>query len=161
VKDVTSLLVASFVERLEMSEEMDEPLTEELLDELLTSPNPNRFLIERSNGARDLSAYLTELLETHHLERRHVVKGANLNATYGYQIFEGQRAHPSRDIVLSLALAMGLTLRECDRLLQAAGVSRLYCKERRDAIIIFCLEHHASLNETNDVLFAYGEATIG
>lgn len=140
---------------------MEEPLTEELLDELLASPDPQAFLDEHAVAHRRLSDYLDYLLSVHHKERRHVIKAANLNATYGYQIFEGSRQNPSRDIVLALAFGLELSLRECDRLLQAAGVSRLYCKERRDAIITFCLDRHATLNDTNDVLFSLGERTIG
>ena len=64
-------------------------------------------------------------------------------------------------MVLQIAFAMHLTLRETDRLLQAAGVSRLYCKDRRDAIVVFCLSRGLSLSETNETLFAYGERILG
>ncbi|MDO4798015.1 MAG: XRE family transcriptional regulator [Coriobacteriales bacterium] len=139
---------------------MDEPLTEKLLDELLSSPDPDCFLERYDVGTRDLSGYLQELLATHGLVRKDVVHAANLNETYGYELFIGKKRNPGRDKVLMLAFGMGLTLRETDRLLQVAGVSRLYCKDRRDAIIIFCLDRGISLQETNETLFSRGENVL-
>lgn len=140
---------------------MDEPLTEELLSELLASDTTQEFLSRHELDGRELSSYLNQLLEERGLRRADVVRTAGIDATYGYQLFRGQRARPSRDKVLALAFALGCTLRECDRLLQAAGTSRLYCKERRDAIIMFCLNHAATLDEVNDELFGHGEETLG
>ena len=55
---------------------------------------------------------------------------------------------------------MKLTLKEADRLLQAAGVNELYCKNRRDAIIIFCLDRGYDLQKTDEELYRFGEDTI-
>ena len=140
---------------------MSEPLTEELLDELRSSPSATAYLESHETSTRTLATYLCELLETHGLERKDVVREAGIDATYGYQLFRGDRTRPSRDIVLALAFALHCTLRETERLLQAAGVSRLYVKERRDAIVIFCLDQHATLAETNEALYRMGEKTIG
>ena len=139
---------------------MNEPFTEELLDELLSSPDPDTYLERDRTIERNLSSYLNELLETYKVKRKDVIKAACLDDTYGYQLFTGQRANPSRNKALQLAFGFGLSLRETDRLLQAAGASRLYCKDRRDAIIIFCLDRNASLVETNDILYKHGEAII-
>jgi transcriptional regulator with XRE-family HTH domain len=140
---------------------MDEPLTEELLEELLSEDSAADFLEHHDLSDRSLSDYLSEMLEKHGLERAEVVRLAGIDATYGYQLFKGQRGRPKRDKALALAFAMGLDLRECDRLLEAAGVSRLYCKRRRDAIIMFCLSRKATLAETDECLFQHGEDTIG
>ena len=84
---------------------------------------------------------------------------ANLNETFDYQIFTGAR-NPSRDKVLQIAFSMALTLRETNRALEAAGVSSLYSKDRRDAIIIFCLDRGCSLQKVNEELYRFGECTI-
>ena len=138
---------------------MEEPLTEELLQELLDAPAVEPFVNERAGEPRTLSAYLQQMLAEKGLERVEVVRDAGLNSTFGYQIFTGARG-ASRDKVLALAFAMRLTLRETNRALQAAGVNELYCKNRRDAIIIYCLSHGSTLQETDDELFRLGEATI-
>ena len=140
---------------------MDEPLTEELIDELRNSPSADAYLSSHDTATRTFPQYLRELLEKSGLERKDVVKAAGIDATYGYQLFRGLRDNPSRDKVLAFAFALGCSLRETDRLLQAAGESRLYVKERRDAIIVFCLDHHATLSDVNEALYQHGEATIG
>ena len=138
---------------------MAEPLTEELLDELLEAPSIDSFIERHNEPARTLTDYLNELLEAKRLKRSQVVRMANLNETFGYQIFTGAR-NPSRDKVLQIAFAMALTLRETNRALEAAGVSSLYSKDRRDAIIIFCLDRGCSLQKVNEELYRFDERTI-
>jgi hypothetical protein len=136
-----------------------EPLTEELLQELLNTSDVRAIADKHCMPKRSLSAYLQQLLDEKGLERADVVRGAGLNETFGYQIFMGQRG-ASRNKVLQLAFAMGLTLREANRLLQAAGANDLYCKNRRDAIIIFCLDHGYGLQKTDEELYRFSEDTI-
>ena len=138
---------------------MAEPLTEGLLDELLGAPNPEAYLDSHDFGERTLSEYLQRLLEEKHLERAQVVRMANLNETFGYQIFKGER-NPSRNKVLQIAFAMALSLRETNRALSAAGVNALNCKNRRDAIIIFCIDRGCSLQKVNEELYRFGEETV-
>ena len=138
---------------------MEEPLTEELLSELLDAPSASSFLRGNKLLDRSLSSYLQQLLEEKGLNRAQVVRDAGLNETFGYQIFKGTRK-ASRNKVLQLAFAMRLSLRETDRLLQAAGLNELYCKNRRDAIIIFAVEKGYNLQKTDEELYRFGEDTI-
>ncbi len=121
-----------------------EPLTEELLARLLASATPQEYLDQTQVGERDFAAYLRSLLQQ---------KGLT-------QVFQGTR-RPSRDTAIALAFGLGCSLREAQRLLRRAGHSELYCKVRRDAVIIFCLEHGYSRFECDDELFRLGEKTIG
>lgn len=138
---------------------MKEPLTEELLNELLEAPDPISFVGRHRLAERTLSDYLTSLLDQKGLSRSEVVRKADLNETYGYQIFMGQRK-PSRDKVLQIVFAMGLSLREANRALKLAGANELYCKNRRDAIIIFCITRECTLQQVNEELYRFGEETI-
>ncbi len=113
---------------------MEEPLTEDMLAELLDAPDPRAFIGKREVGERSLSEYLNAL-------------------------FTGAR-RASRDNLLKIAFAMGCTLREANRLLQAGGANELYCKNRRDAIIIFALSHGYSLQKTEEELYRFDETTI-
>ncbi len=137
-----------------------EPLTEELLHELLDASSPVAFTDRHGISHRTLVKYLNELLEQKGLKRAEVVRAAGINETFGYQIFKGQR-NPTRDKVLQLALAMRLSLRETNRLLKAAGANELYCKDRRDAIVLFCIDHGCSLQKTDEELYRFGEKTLG
>ena len=134
-------------------------MTEDLLNELLDSPDPAAFASKHKLACRSLPDYLQQLLDERGLRRPEVVRQAGINPTFGYQIFVGQR-NPSRNKLLQLAFALGLTLKEADRLLQAAGASGLYCKDRRDAIIIFCINHGETLQTVDEQLYAFHEDTI-
>lgn len=138
---------------------MKEPLTEELLEELLVSPDPAKFVKKHHLAKTTLSECLNGLLEEKGLARADVIREAALNETFGYQIFMGQR-NPSRNKVLQIVFGMHLELREANRVLRAAGASDLYCKNRRDAIIIFCLDKGYHLQKANEELYRFGEETI-
>lgn len=138
---------------------MSEPLTDELLQELLDAPTIDSYVEGHDFIERSLSEYLQQLLSEKRLERARVVRMADLNETYGYQIFTGAR-QPTRNKVLQIAFAMALTFKETNRALTAAGASALNCKDRRDAIIIFCIDKGCSLQKVNEELFRFGEDTI-
>ena len=112
-------------------------MTEDLLNELLDSPDPAAFASKHKLACRSLPDYLQQLLD----ER-------------------GLRRNPSRNKLLQLAFAMKLSLRETNRLLQAGGCNELYCKNRRDAIIIFCINHGETLQTADEQLYAFHEDTI-
>jgi hypothetical protein len=137
-------------------------LTEELLNELVSSSNLGDFLEEHDRDMTDrpLSDYLQQLLSEKNLKQSRVVRMSGLTEHYGREIFSGKKCHPDRDKVLSIALAMALDRRETNRLLTAAGVSELYPKSRRDAIIIFCLDRGCSLQKVNEELYRFGEQTV-
>ena len=137
----------------------DKKLTEELLNELLDAPSIDGYINEHEFSPTSLADYLQSLLAEKGLERARVVRMADLNETFGYQIFTGAR-HPSRNKVLQIAFAMALTLKETDRALMAAGASALNCKDRRDAIIIFCIDRGCSLQKVNEELYRFGEETV-
>lgn len=138
---------------------MTERLAEEVLQELLDAPSLDAFVDGREFPAETLAGFLGHMLEKKHLKRSRVVRMADLNETFGYQIFTGAR-NPSRDKVLQIAFAMALTLRETNRALRAAGTSSLNPKFRRDAIIIFCIGQGCSLQKVNEELYRLGEETV-
>ncbi len=139
--------------------EHTEELTEELLERLLNSASPEAYLSETSLPDRTLSSYLHDLLREKGLTRAQVIRASGINATFGYQIFSGARK-PGRDNAIMLAFALNCDLRETQRILRLANVSELWCKVPRDAIIILCIEHGLSREQTDDELFRLGEATL-
>ncbi len=135
---------------------MKEPLTDELLAELLNAPDPVTFADKNKLEERSLSDYLQQLLAEKGLVQSKVINESGVQYTYGYQLFTGGRKNPDRDKLLQILFALGCTLQEANRALQAAGKNELYCKTRRDAIIIFCLDHGYTLQQTDEELFRFG-----
>lgn len=136
-----------------------ELLTDELLSTIMRSKSPKSFLAMTTPGKKDLVAFLNSKLEESGFKRSEVVHRAHLNDTYGYQIFKGTR-NPKRDKVLALAFALGLNYHDTQLALSLGDVGNLYPRNRRDAIIICCLDKKCSLSQVDDELYRYGEETI-
>lgn len=142
-----------------MADIPEEHLTEELLDRLLASASIEQYLDEGLVSARTLTDYLFDRMEAHGLKRADVVRASGLNATVVYDIFSS-KSRPGRDHAIMLAFGLKCALRETQRLLRLAGVSELWCKQRRDAIIIWCIRNGFDRIATDDELYRMGEATL-
>ncbi len=137
-----------------------ERLTEDLLMRLLAVPDVESYLDEPGSTVnRDLPQYLRELLDERGMKRAEVARASGLNGTVVYDIFAG-KSRPGRDHSIMLALGMRCSLRETQRLLRLSGVSELWPKVRRDAIIIWCINHGFDRSTTDDKLWDLGEQTL-
>ena len=138
---------------------MDDMRTEQLFGELLASDNLRGYLETHDLTTPTLAEYLRRELVKRGLCQSDVLREAGIDQTFGWYVFNGQRGM-GRDNVLKLSFSMGFDARHANRALQAAGASALYPKNRRDAIVIYCLEHGYTLRKANDVLYAFGEECL-
>lgn len=136
-----------------------EHLTEELLERLLASRSVDSYLENAEVPDRSLPDYLFELLDKRKLKRADVMRGSGLNGTVVYDIFSG-KSRPGHDHAVMLALGLKANLRETQRILRLAGAGELWCKRRRDAVLIWCIEHGLTRAETDDELYRLGEKTL-
>ena len=102
-------------------------------------------------SAPELSEYLHSILEDHHVTVIQAIRRCNLDRSYGYQLFNGTR-RPTRDVLLALAIHLGLTEEEAQRLLKLAGRPVLYARNRRDAAVLYCLSHRLPPEEAEELL---------
>lgn len=109
---------------------------------------------------QSFSEYLLALSGEKEIVPARVVRIAQIDRVYGQQLFSGVRK-PSRDKVIQLAFGFGLSLDETQRLLQMADKSRLYPKIKRDAAIIFGLEHQMKMQEMQELLYTIGVPVLG
>jgi len=88
----------------------------------------------------DIRDFFDELfLATGH-SRSVVIRDANISRTYGYQIMDGTRIG-KRDYYLSIAIAMHLDFRTTQRMLAVTASGALHALIKRDAAIIFAINH--------------------
>lgn len=138
----------------------EERLTEDLLERLLEASSPEAYLdAEGIEGNREFVDYLFERLGERGGKRAAVVRESGLNPTVVYDIFQG-KSRPGRDHAIMLAFGLHCDLRQTQRLLRLAGVSELWCKQRRDAILIWCIDHGCTREQADDELFCLGEKTL-
>ena len=111
------------------------------------------------NAVYTVENALAKVKDEKGMKRAEVVRASGLNGTVVYDIFAG-KSRPGRDHAIMLALGMRCTLRETQRLLRLSGVSELWPKVRRDAIIIWCIDHGFDRSATDDELWSLGEQTL-
>ena len=136
--------------------------TEELKDGLRQASGLESFLVDNQKEFRryTLAEYLNQLLDEKHLSKADVVRDSRLERVYGYHIFAGRKKNPSRNKVISLALAMKLAPEETQYLLYYAGAEQLYVRNPRDSILWYALDHHMSVLDTNIMLQKMSEEPL-
>ena len=136
--------------------------TDELKDELRQASGLEGFLVDNQKEFRryTLAEYLNHLLEEKRLSKADVVRESRLERVYGYHIFAGRKKNPSRNKVISLALAMKLAPEETQYLLYYAGAEQLYVRNPRDSILWYALDHHMSVLDTNIMLQKMSEEPL-
>ncbi len=108
-----------------------------------------------NNHTVTFSQYINDLLLSYGLSAAQLIEDAQIQRNYGYQILNGTK-NPGRNKVLSLCLALSLSLSETQRALTLAHENILYPKNKRDSVIIFCLNKHMSVLDTNELLYGMG-----
>ncbi|MDD4311571.1 MAG: hypothetical protein PHW41_03730 [Eubacteriales bacterium] len=139
-----------------------EALTTTALFALLEkSQSLETFFIDHGDELPSISLpdYLNFLLERHQMTKQAVIRAANLERSNGYQIFNGYRT-PRRNALLRIALGMYLTLDETQYLLKLALRGELYPRNRRDAAVIYCIQHRFNLIDTELMLEQLGEEML-
>ena len=132
---------------------MNRRSTGDLTQALMDTADLNEYLSENDalllhDGVAEL---LNDLCMRKRLAKASLAREAGMSEVYLHQIISGRR-RPSRDRVLCLCVAMGATLDEAQALLRQCGCAALYPKDRRDAIILYCLNRRKTLAETQELL---------
>lgn len=134
--------------------------TTELLNRLKQAEDINGFIEENSGEFMETSFvdFLNEMLVCKNTSVADVMKGSG-QSDYVYKIFRGERK-PSRDIVIAVAVGMGLDADEAQLLLRIAKLARLDPRDKRDSVIIYGLKERLDIGRVNDILYDLNEATL-
>jgi len=106
-----------------------------------------------------LAGHLRTLLDASGLSISDLTRRILVSKAFTYQIFDGTR-RPGRDVLLRIAFALGLSLEGTQRLLAVAQRGTLYPRVRRDAAVIFALQHKYTLVEADEALRSIGERPL-
>ena len=137
--------------------------TDELMNLLMSKEDLPQYIEENSNEflKSSLRQYLNQLQTEHGLKKGDIIADALVERSYGYQIFSGRKEMPSRDVLISFALAMKLSLDETQSLLRIAHMAMLYPRVKRDSIILHSIAKHESVIQCNTALESFGEPILG
>lgn len=137
--------------------------TAKLLEELQGFSSFSEFYDtnEKELGQTTLSEALGKLIKDKGLIKSEIVERAEMSEVYAYQILSGVKTNPKREKVLCLAVGMQLSFSETQDLLKRCGYAQLYTKNPCDAIVIYGLCKKYTLVQINELLYEYGQETLG
>lgn len=128
--------------------------TNQLLKTIQETKSDGLNTLMQSLDNLTFSEYLNHILDAKHMSKAQVLSKTTIQRNYGYQIFDGSKV-PNKDKVIQLSLGFGLDLRVTNNLLSLSNNGMLYPKVKRDALLIYCIENHKSVYETNECLMEY------
>lgn len=117
-------------------------------DKLFTSQHP-------------FAAYIRELFAKYGLVQNQVIEKAGFSLPYGYRLLSEERHTKQRDYILRFCLVSGFSLDEVQRLLKLYGMSPLYSRIPRDAVLIAAISmQERDVEKVNTMLKNNGFAPL-
>lgn len=147
-----------------METEDNRNLTEQLLNQINNADSIENYIEDNEGNFWNpsLTEYLEALLKKYKVKKSEIFQRAGLvGNNYGYEIFNGAKKQPSRDILIQICIAFPLSVEEAQQVLRKAGKAILYPRDKRDAFILFALKRQMTLDELNDKLFENGIEGLG
>ena len=127
-------------------------ITQKLLEGLKNADDIKTFLDlhEQEFLSQTLTDYLNELMTDKNTTVAKIAKNSGIGE-YVYKIFSGER-RATRDVLISVAFGMELSIEEIQLLLRIAKFAVLDSREKRDSVIIYALAHKMTVFECDDLL---------
>ena len=131
--------------------------TGQLIEQIRTASSFDRISeIHRDARAPQFHEALFEMMSAKGFGAKDMIRMTRIERAYFYHLLSGEKS-PGRNIALRIGFSLRASLQDMDRLLRLAGVSELYARRRRDAVIIFAVTHRYDMDQANDLLIENGE----
>ncbi|MBP3458863.1 MAG: hypothetical protein J6K58_06610 [Lachnospiraceae bacterium] len=102
---------------------------------------------------RPFVTYMKKLIREKNLRQQDIFIQADVPERYGYKLLSEEKHTKQRDVILRICYASEFTLEETQRALKLYGMSPLYAKIPRDAVLMIAFnEHPGSILEVNAML---------
>lgn len=137
-------------------------VTDDLLGELKEKNTDIGEYISDNSGSFievNLSEFWENMLRKSEMQKSDVVNKADISYIYFYEILQGKKI-PSKDKIVRIALALDMSLEECQQALTFCNQSRLYPRIKRDSCIIYAIEHKYNVLQLQDLLIKTGEPEL-
>lgn len=136
--------------------------TEDLLNQLkLENITYGEYLTENESCfiKNDFSNFWKKIIELSGMKKTDIINKADIGYTFFYDILKGKK-HPSRDTLIRIFIALRLDIDICQEALRMYEWAALYPKIKRDSIILYCLAHNFSLQQTENLLETNNEKAL-
>lgn len=138
------------------------------LNEVLKTTHPDKiedYLKEQAkeliSGDQPFAKYMREIFRKKKMAQRIIFLKADMADGYGYKIISGEKRTKQRDTILRICFAAQFTLEETQRALKIYGMSPLYARIPRDAILIVAFNSLVyEISDVNNLLEKHGEMAL-
>lgn len=139
--------------------------TKELEGILLNAHSANAEQIFTENNYsfvnKTFSDYFKDLLSQNKISQQKVFIDADISEKYGYKLISGEKHTNQRDTILRLCYAGKLNVEETNRSLILYGMSPLYARNKRDALLIIAFNDRVGdILDLNEYLIKNGEKPL-
>lgn len=133
------------------TEELDKKLMDTKLSGVKDFVEKNQAeMISSTNACGD---YIKTVLSENKISQRDAFIMADIPERYGYKILSGEKRTRKRDVILRICYAAQLNIEQTNRALKMYGMSELYSRIPRDAMIMVCFnERPGSIVDVNAFL---------
>ncbi len=114
------------------------------------SNHKETFIVE------DIKDFWEDIINKKNYSKSNIINKSDFSYCYFYDVINGRKI-PTKDKIVRLALAMKMTVDECQQALKISGRSALYPKVRRDSILIYAIEKKVTITQCNTMLAQHGE----
>lgn len=128
------------------------------IEQILLSSNDLRDFFEHYASeliVEPFYEYLIKIIKGKALKLGEVIQRAHLAKTTAYSVLQGER-NPSRNLLIQLSFGVEMDLNQTDRMLHLAGKAPLDVRNKRDSIIIFCINRKHKLIDLEHLLDQHG-----
>ena len=136
--------------------------TEKILERIAGANSVTEYL-EENRSTFDLltiGEYIELELESRKLTKASVIKRSGINKRYFNDIIAGAKT-PNRRYTIRIFLAIGLELKDVQWYLKACDYPQLFAKNKRDSVIIYCINKKLPVSECNAMLNKIGLENLG
>lgn len=121
----------------------------ETISEYLNENEP-----ELISSDKPFAEYFRMCIKAKGLQQQEVFINADISEGYGYKLISEEKHTKQRDTILRLCFGAHLTLEETQRALRIYGMSPLYPRLPRDAVLIVAFNNGVyELSEVNTLLY--------
>ena len=116
-------------------------------------------LVEREGQATSLKDLLISCMDARQISPQDLSKHIDVERSTLYRLISGERL-TTRNVLLRIALVMRLSLDETQALLRSGQRAELYPAVKRDALLIFCITHGLTMDQTEETLKRKGFSSM-
>lgn len=115
--------------------------------------------VDREKRPTPFHVLLAEVMASRGMTPQKLAVEIDVERSTLYRLLSGERL-TTRNVLLRIVLALRLPLERAQLFLRSGQRAELYALVRRDALILFCMNHDFTLHQTEDALLENGEASL-